>query len=84
MVKDEDLEARCISQIKHHIRKNQHITKEIVRQIAENSDLTVSDVKSLVIKIRKKMYTIKERGLAKTNSEALDLAVKQMQKTPKK
>lgn len=79
MIKEKE-ESRCIQHIKHYIRKNEHITKDLARSIAVDCDISVQEVKVLVIKIRKKMYRLKERGLAKTNSEALDLAVKQIQK----
>ena len=79
MIKEKE-ESRCIQQIKYYIRKNEQITKDLARSIAADCDISVQEVKVLVIKIRKKMYRLKERGLAKTNSEALDLAVKQTQK----
>ena len=83
MVEIKSENSELVKRVKNYIKKNQYITKEMAKEIAESCEVSVEEVKCLVIKIKKKMHILKERGYANTNSEALDLAVKHI-RTPKK
>ena len=83
MAKIESENPELVKRVENYIKKNQCITRETAREIAESCEVSVEQVKCLVIKIKKKMYVLKERGHVNTSSEALDLAVKHI-RTPKK
>ena len=69
-----------LQRLKYHLRRNDQITKEIARNIAKDCDLSFTEVKRFIIKVKKKMTTIRDNGYSGSHSELINLAISQLDK----
>ncbi|MGM0439144.1 MAG: hypothetical protein ACQEP3_01765 [Patescibacteria group bacterium] len=67
-----------LQRLKHHLHRNNQITKEIARNIAKDCDLSFAKVKRFIIKVKKRMTTIRNNGYSGSNFELINLAISQL------
>ncbi len=68
----------CIERVKLHIKRNDQINRSIAKQIAADCDVSLKEVKNLIIAIRKRMFLLKEGGFNGSRDKLLSLAVSQI------